>query len=250
MFAFALFYEKRHCKLFFVYKHTVPNSKVYIGITSCTPEVRWQGGYGYKENGRFFKDIIKFGWDNIKHEILASGLSKEDAINMESAQIAFHNSMLPQYGYNQTSTEASAHNRAVNQYSTDGTFICTFPSVNEAAQSVHISPSTISRACCHNTVSRGYLWKFAEDNTDLVIPDNINRRIHKPHRTRTDILGKQVAQYSKDGFLICTYESAKEAHEKTNINYGDICSCCKGQKGSNGRLKHTAGGYIWKYVNK
>lgn len=72
--------------MYYVYKHTCPNKKVYIGITGCTPEFRWQGGYGYKENGKFFKDILYYGWSNIKHEILAEGLTKEEALNMESAQ--------------------------------------------------------------------------------------------------------------------------------------------------------------------
>ena len=234
--------------MYCVYKHTCPNNKIYIGITSCTPEVRWQGGYGYKDNGRFFKDILHYGWSNIKHEILAEGLTKEQALNMESAQIILHNSMLPQYGYNQTCTEMSAHNRAVNQYSTDGTLICTHGSVKLAAQSVNTTPTTISRACYENGVSRGYLWKFAEDTTELIIPESLCRRIHKPHRGRTKLQGKKVAQYTKDGTLICIYESAKEAHEKTGVNQGDICSCCKGQKGTNGKLKHTAGGYLWEYT--
>ena len=234
--------------MYYVYKHTCPNKKVYIGITGCTPEFRWQGVYGYKENGKFFKDILYYGWSNIKHEILAEGLTKEEALNMESAQISLHNSMLPQYGYNQTCTDMSAHNRPVNQYSTNGTFISTYNSVKSAAKAVNTTPSLISKACYDNHVARGYLWKFAEDKSGLIIPNNLSRRIHKPHRSRTDIQGKRIAQYSKDGSLICTYNSVKEAHEKTGVNLGDICSCCKGQKGSKGRIKHTAGGFIWKYA--
>lgn len=234
--------------MYCVYKHTCPNGKVYIGITGCTPEVRWQGGYGYKENGRFFKDILDYGWRNIKHEILFDGLTKEKALEIESAQIAMHNSMLPQYGYNLSCTDMSAHNRAVNQYSTDGFLICTHASVKLAAQSVNTTSDNISRACYNNGVSRGFLWKFAEDNSELIVPNSLSRRIHKRHRSRTDVQGRQIAQYTKTGELVAIYNSAKEAHEKTKINQGDICSCCKGQKGSKGRLKHTAGGFIWKYA--
>lgn len=234
--------------MYFVYKHTCPNGKIYIGITGCTPEVRWQGGYGYKDNGRFFKDILDYGWRNIKHEILAQGLTKEEALKMESAQIILHNSMLPQYGYNQSCTEMSAHNRPVNQYSTEGELICTHISVTRAAQSVNTIPGTITRACYNHGVSRGYLWKFAEDKEELVIPKDLCRRVHKPHQSNYHKGNKLIAQYSKDGSLICTYNSIKEAHEKTGINQGDISSCCKGQKGSKGTPKHTAGGYIWKYA--
>lgn len=35
-------------KKYFLYKHTFPNGKVYIGITSrVNPERRWLGGRGY-----------------------------------------------------------------------------------------------------------------------------------------------------------------------------------------------------------
>jgi hypothetical protein len=236
--------------MYFVYKHTTPNSKVYIGITSCTPEVRWQGGYGYKNNSRFFKDILKYGWDNIEHEILAEGLTKDEALQMESAQITLHNSLLPQYGYNQTCTESSAHNIPVNQYSTDGTLLCTFPSVKSAAQSVNAHTSLISKACKHNTVSKGHLWKFAEDKEPLTIPEDLSRRVHKPHSRHSPTKTIPVMQLSKDGFLICTYNSIQEASELSGVNKGDITSCCKGQKGSKGRIKHTAGGYVWKYIEK
>ena len=50
-----------------VYKHTTPNNKVYIGITSCDVERRWQGGRNYKNNKYLTKKIKKYGWRNIKH---------------------------------------------------------------------------------------------------------------------------------------------------------------------------------------
>ena len=166
-----------HC----VYRHTCPNGKVYIGITNCKPEVRWQSGYGYKNNGRFFKDILHYGWSNIKHEILADNLTKEEAIEMESAQITIHNSLLPQYGYNQTSTDVYAQNKAVNQYSTEGKLLCTYHSIKSAAQSVGVHGTSIRAACLHNGVSRGYLWKYAADSSPLVIPQDIARRTHKQY---------------------------------------------------------------------
>lgn len=62
---------------YYVYKHTFPNGKVYIGITSQKPENRWNSGKGYlrKINGKYAQPlmanaVIKHGWDNIKHEIL------------------------------------------------------------------------------------------------------------------------------------------------------------------------------------
>ena len=66
-----------------VYKHTAPNGKVYIGITSQDVLARWNHGNGYKNNKHFFSAIVKYGWDNIRHEILYDDLTKEDACKKE-----------------------------------------------------------------------------------------------------------------------------------------------------------------------
>ena len=50
-------------KKYFVYMHTSPNNKRYIGITSYTnPKRRWKGGYGYHKNDYFYRAIQKYGW--------------------------------------------------------------------------------------------------------------------------------------------------------------------------------------------
>ncbi len=83
-----------------VYKHTSPNNKVYIGITSVKPERRWgSNGIGYKTQ-MFYRAIQKYGWDNFKHEILYSGLSKEDAEQKEIELISLYQSNNSIYGYN------------------------------------------------------------------------------------------------------------------------------------------------------
>ena len=71
-------------KLYYIYKHTFPNNKVYIGKTCCKPEYRWGiNGKRYWHNKEMYKDIQKFGWGNIKHEILFQNLSKEEASQIE-----------------------------------------------------------------------------------------------------------------------------------------------------------------------
>ena len=87
---------------FIVYKHTCPNNKVYIGITKVNPVKRWRKGEGYVNNLHFYRAIQKYGWDCIKHEIVCSELSEEEAKKIEVALIAAYNSNNPLYGYNQT----------------------------------------------------------------------------------------------------------------------------------------------------
>lgn len=59
-----------------VYKHTFPNGKVYIGMTSRKPKDRWHNGKGYKTQSLIHKAIQEYGWNNVKHEILFENLTK------------------------------------------------------------------------------------------------------------------------------------------------------------------------------
>ena len=86
--------------MYCVYKHTVPNGKVYIGITSVNPLERWRNGRGYKDNKCFWKDIILYGWLNIKHEILYDGLTESEARDIEARLICEYQSYKKKHGYN------------------------------------------------------------------------------------------------------------------------------------------------------
>ena len=66
-----------------VYRHTSPSGKVYIGITSQNVERRWNSGKGYTLCKAFYNAILKYGWDNIKHEVLFTNLSEERAKKLE-----------------------------------------------------------------------------------------------------------------------------------------------------------------------
>ena len=76
-----------------VYMHTVPkeisgyeNDKRYIGITKQTPTRRWGNGFGYKKQS-FFLAIQKYGWENIKHEILTTTNNYNTALQLEYISI-------------------------------------------------------------------------------------------------------------------------------------------------------------------
>lgn len=83
-----------------VYKHTTPNNKVYIGITRRPLNERWRKGNGYVNNTYFYKAVCKYGWKNIKHEILFCNLSKEEAEQKEIELIKQYKSNNRDFGYN------------------------------------------------------------------------------------------------------------------------------------------------------
>lgn len=89
-------------RIYKVYMHTMPNGKKYVGITRQEVAHRWQNGNGYKSNSRFYRAILKYGWDNIKHEVLFDNLTQGEAYELEREMIALNESNNPNYGYNQT----------------------------------------------------------------------------------------------------------------------------------------------------
>ena len=86
--------------MFCVYKHTCPNGKVYIGITCQKPKQRWSRGKGYKNCRLISRAINKYGWENIKHEILFENLTQQEAEEKEIELIKQYQSNNIKYGYN------------------------------------------------------------------------------------------------------------------------------------------------------
>ena len=83
-----------------VYMHVNKiNSKKYIGATKTKPSRRWNNGNGYQTQP-FFKDIVKYGWNAFNHIIVASGLSRDEAMKMEHDLVEKYKTTNSDYGYN------------------------------------------------------------------------------------------------------------------------------------------------------
>ena len=83
--------------------HTcIVNNKKYIGITCQEPYYkRFNGnGSGYKTSARFWNAIQKYGWDKFEHTILAEGVEKIEAHNLEKYYIKLYKTQNDRYGYN------------------------------------------------------------------------------------------------------------------------------------------------------
>lgn len=96
-------------KKYTLYKHTTPSGKVYIGITRQDVEKRWGGGHGYRYHPYFWNAIQKYGWGNIKHEILLDGLSESEACEKEKEYILKYQSNNSTFGYNLTTGGESGY---------------------------------------------------------------------------------------------------------------------------------------------
>lgn len=89
-------------KTWTVYQHIFPNGKSYIGITSKeNPYDRF--GKNGREYGHYIGNAIKkYGWENVEHIILETGLNEKDANEKEKFYIKEFNTQVPN-GYNITS---------------------------------------------------------------------------------------------------------------------------------------------------
>lgn len=86
--------------MYYIYCHTFPNKKRYIGITRTSPERRWGKGKNYGTCPLMDRAIQKYGWENITHEIIDTAESKEGAEVKERHYVKLFMSDRPEYGYN------------------------------------------------------------------------------------------------------------------------------------------------------
>jgi hypothetical protein len=155
-----------------------------------------------------FNAILRFGWDNVAHEILAQGLTEEEALEMESAQIAMHSQSSTLYNISGIPAQCLAQE---NTHFIDSTEQPTIHTTNK--------PST-------RTYGTGYIIPLTTKPVGV-------------HICAIDV-------YTKDGTFICTYPSAKVAAHELGVNHGDVTSCCKGVK-ADGQPKYQVKGYIFRY---
>ena len=139
--------------------------------------------------------------------------------------------------------ERSIRNKSkpVSQYSLKGEYLQSYPSINEAARSIHdkkASTSGICEACLNNhsnTTAYGYIWKYTDDSTP--IEELVKRATNVIHHK-----DRAVNQYTLDGEYVKTFLTIKDAADSCGIkSVSAITNVC------NGRAK-TSGGYIWKYA--
>ena len=88
---------------YWVYVHTCPNGKRYVGITTkIKPELRWAEGNGYQTNKHFYSAIKKYGWSSIKHEAWELTCESE-MYYAEKYLIAYYHTTESKFGYNHSS---------------------------------------------------------------------------------------------------------------------------------------------------
>ena len=226
-----------------VYKHTFPNGKVYIGITKNKPEIRWNGGYGYMTQVKMWRAIQKYGWDNVQHDILFTGLTKEDAQAEEIKAISLYDSTNPERGYN---TDYGGYAR---------------PAMTEeakkklsAALKGRTIPEEVRRKISETTKGDGAYWYGKRHTAETKALISKNRKgkggdiPFTPERKEKIRMAQMGNQNAPQKTTRCVetgivYRSAREAARQTGLRPAQISQCCRGER-------HTHGGFRWEYVEE
>jgi predicted GIY-YIG superfamily endonuclease len=161
--------------MYTVYMHICPNGKKYIGITMQSVKKRWANGLGYRRQKYFFNAILKYGWDNIEHIVVASGLSKQDAGALERKLINKHKTSDRKYGYNNSlGGEYSRYGVKDLHYNqresnpASKSVVCVelnvvFNTMTDAHEKMSVDVSAIAKCCKGQRKSAGgYHWRYKD----------------------------------------------------------------------------------------
>lgn len=191
-------------KIWLVYEHVSPSGKVYVGITSQKVKVRWQNGSGYIHCKVFYRSILKYGWSNFQHNIIASNLGEQTAKNMEKDLIKFYK------------------DKNISYNITNG---------GDATTGVPCSPIIKEKI--------GALWRGKEipqDVKEKMSKSHLGIKLSQDHKDniRKSKIGntngnKAVLQFDKENNLISKYESAVEAAREIGSTPNSITRCCRGE---------------------
>ena len=226
-----------------VYKHTVPNGKVYIGITSRAVHTRWRnGGNGYKKNKHFYAAIQKYGWENIKHEVLFEGLTKEQAEQKEIELIAEHKSNQREYGYNNATggrTNSGYHISEERKKRISETLKKIYSTQKNPKYGKPLSEETkhkLSIANLGKSPSEETRRKISKANKGKQRTEETKRRIREREQSKVN----NILQVDFNGTIINIFNSIQEASRITTVPANKICAVCKGKR-------YYSKGFIWLY---
>ena len=216
-----------------VYMHTSPSNKRYIGITSQNPERRWRkNGYGYKDHLYFWRAIQKYGWDNFKHDILFTGLTKDEAEQKEVELIAYYHSNNVNFGYN---VSIGGESGSKGYKYTD--------EQKKRLSDVHKGERNGMYGKHHteDSIEKVRVKHLRENlSSDTIYKMSIAK---KGKKRNPESIKKQVEAISNKVICIETsvvYNGTKEAGKLNNIDPSCIAKVCRGER-------KTAGGFHWRY---
>lgn len=238
--------------IYFVYIHTSPSNKKYIGI-SANPKQRWGiNGSGYKSQHKFYNAILKYGWDNFKHEIVKTNLtlaqaeieevkliqqfdtykngynsdlggrgSLGHAVSVEARQ----KMSIKKIGKKPANTGFLRPIRTVYLFSIVGVLLYETKGYLEMAHYCNIPKSSVIN-CCNTASVYNNTWIFLNDLNNS--PERLKFIIEQYKLKLSNKAEFKIYQYTLSGDFVAAFSTYREAAEKTGIPFGSIGKSCSG----------------------
>lgn len=226
-------------RVYYVYRHTLPDGRCYIGATYRGKD-RWgENGSGYKTSGNiFYPLIVQYGWDNIKHEILFSNLTKQEArekeisliIEAQEKGIAINKQ---RGGYDILDKESLVKIAGLRKIGL---------SYREIGDVLGVETSTTSFAL----YKKNYLKYYSEEEFDEKVAYFVEMNKDKYHRedgktfNTNGVPSRIIIQKDKDGSIVREFDSIMSAAQANGVLHTSIVNNLKG------RSKYC-GGYKYEY---
>lgn len=242
-----------------VYVHTNrANGKRYVGLTKQNCQDRWKhDGMGYQTQKKFFRAILKYGWDNFDHEIIASNLTAEQASDLEQELIKKYNSI--ENGYNISPGGSTTNHSAATLEKMRQSMIgkkhsentkklireskkeewipvqslednIQYENIGEASRITGIDKSSITKCCQGITLTAGgKTWRYLEPDRAALYKSVTDNRVNKAK--------KPVYCITTDVY----YETVRAAAIATKSDESNIIKVCKGKY-------KTTNGLKWRYA--
>ena len=220
--------------MYIVYQHKNKiNGKIYIGITSQKPENRWGSqGCNYKSSPHFYSAIQKYGWDNFEHNILFTGLTKEQACLKEQELIKEYNLMNREFGYNSTSG--------------GDIFVMNEETKQKISQAMKGNQNNLGHPCSEekkkkiSDAQKGR--KFTEEHKQKLSEAAKNRHVPCSEKKKQILKEKSHKKPVYCEELNKVFESVQECSRQLGIPATNISKLCKGRG-------KTLKGYHLRYYN-
>lgn len=233
--------------MYTLYCHTnKANGKRYFGVTGMNPKRRWAGGHGYTTCQRFNAAIVKHGWDNFEHEILADRLTEEEAHRLERECIEKYQTTDDEYGYNQSTGGKSGRSGVLhteewkkNQSKRlKGHMVSeeTRRKMSEAAKGRTFSDETLAKMSAAKKgkkLSAEHVQHMSDAKRGVPLSEEHKQKLRESKRN----MMRPVYCEETD----TTYESVSEAARQLGVSASNLSATCRG--------KHAhVGGYHVRYV--
>ena len=206
-----------------VYRHIFTNGKSYIGITCVKPYYyRWRAGSSYKSQPKMYNAILKYGWDNIQHEILFDDLSQEEANLKEQEMIEKYNSI------------DNGYNVSIGGGGTYG-IPCSDETKKKISEANKGKPSPQGIKNLEKYRKEHGAWNKGGHLTPT--------QYEKISRERKERCNKAITAYNPiTNEAVLHFDSCTEASKHLGVSKSCIARCAKGGR-------KTSAGYVWRYDN-